>query len=818
MLRVYDQTDENSETVVIEDMFGANLTITTDLSLVQELSARFQGLGLHAIRFPGGSVTEWHFDISDIAGGSHDRTEGSFEGARVELIPFSKFLNFAATIEKSVTLVIPTINGFSQSASEALLSGDFGNRLVTETYLENVADFVAMAVLTSQQKGVTIDAFEIGNELMASGRMTASEYGQLAAAVAVVVERTLDSLSIARPAQADIVVQTLSAAGIYSPNGTTTLYVDESTGFIYEPHEIDGPNVPEVSQLTEISIPSQGTARQQNIAIISAFEQDHVIIHNANGQKMAFDTANAVDAIDGVTEHYFLDGGFDAVDSDENYGFNQLELWRQSLPMRGASLPELDFYITEWNVRRNGDVDEANNRGLQQAATNVAMFYEMVTHDVTTAYFWPSIFDQSSSVTLIHQNRELLTIAGEAFSQLPNTLGMSPFLGFREKGIVDIHGFQNETKAFIILSERSGTENRMQLDLSDVLKSANYRVSWIELWDGGAGGQDESVEPVKSTTELVDHVSPQELESFLVTLQSWSILYMSIEVISTGGAGRVEAAEADAARRIVTGSDAHDNLHGGLGDDTMRGLDGDDLLNGGGGDDHIGGGFGDDTISGGDGDDLMGAGFGDDSVSGGFGHDVVAGGAGNDTLDGGDGNDSMSGSYGHDFITAGNGADDIGGGTGRDTIDAGAGRDRVGGGEGDDSISGGAGNDFLAGGGREDVIDGGIGNDTINGGAGNDVMTGGAGADQFVFSAFFDGEADVITDFEDGIDRFFIRIINPDSGEENLSNGNNGLAGFLAALGVVDTAAGAQLNVNGNTILVEGIVAPDLTVDDFQFL
>lgn len=268
----------------------------------------------------------------------------------------------------------------------------------------------------------------------------------------------------------------------------------------------------------------------------------------------------------------------------------------------------------------------------------------------------------------------------------------------------------------------------------------------------------------------------------------------------------------------IAGGDGDDSIEAGGGNDNISASDGNDFVDGGPGNDSIGGGLGNDTIFGGDGDDVMGAGFGDDSVSGGLGNDVVAGGAGNDTLDGGDGNDSMSGSFGNDLIDAGSGADDIGGGTGRDTIDAGTGNDRVGGGEGDDSILGGDGNDFLAGGGRNDTIDGGTGNDTINAGAGNDVMTGGAGADQFVFSAFFDGEADVITDFEDGIDRFFIRLVNPDTGETNITNGNAGLQGFVAALNITDTATGAQLNVNGNTILVEGIASANLTVDDFQFL
>nr|WP_296430627.1 calcium-binding protein [Roseovarius sp. BRH_c41] len=268
----------------------------------------------------------------------------------------------------------------------------------------------------------------------------------------------------------------------------------------------------------------------------------------------------------------------------------------------------------------------------------------------------------------------------------------------------------------------------------------------------------------------------------------------------------------------VFGEAGNDTLSGGDGNDSIAGADGDDVVNGGAGNDNIGGGFGNDTINGGDGDDIMGAGFGDDSVVGAAGNDVVAGGAGNDTLSGGSGDDSMSGSFGNDLINAGGGADDIGGGAGQDTIDAGAGNDRVGAGEGDDSVFGGDGNDFLAGGGRNDTIDGGAGNDTINAGAGNDVITGGTGADQFVFASFFEGEADVVTDFEDGIDSFFIRRFDPDTGIENITNGGNGLAGFVAAMNIIDTAAGAQMTVNGNTILVEGITAAQLTVDDFQFL
>ncbi|MGK8236160.1 Calx-beta domain-containing protein [Roseovarius sp. MS2] len=268
----------------------------------------------------------------------------------------------------------------------------------------------------------------------------------------------------------------------------------------------------------------------------------------------------------------------------------------------------------------------------------------------------------------------------------------------------------------------------------------------------------------------------------------------------------------------IAGGDGDDSIEAGGGNDNVSASEGNDFVDAGAGDDSVGGGVDNDTLIGGVGNDVMGGGFGDDFMSGGAGNDVVAGGAGDDTLEGGEGNDSMSGSFGNDLIFGNGGADDIGGGTGRDTIDAGAGNDSVGGGEGDDSISGGDGNDFLAGGGRNDIIDGGAGNDTINAGAGNDTITGGTGADQFVFSSFFDGEADIITDFEDGLDSFFIRRVDPDTGETNITNGGNGLAGFVAAMNIVDVEGGAQMTVNGNTILVEGITAAQLAVEDFQFL
>ncbi|MDU8914101.1 calcium-binding protein, partial [Aestuariicoccus sp. MJ-SS9] len=282
------------------------------------------------------------------------------------------------------------------------------------------------------------------------------------------------------------------------------------------------------------------------------------------------------------------------------------------------------------------------------------------------------------------------------------------------------------------------------------------------------------------------------------------------------------------ADQTLIGTDDADDLTGNEGDDNIFGLGGDDTLDGAGGNDNIGAGPGDDLLRGSAGDDLMGGGTGnddmdgdagndfmgggqdDDTVDGGIGNDVVNGGPGNDLLIGGDGNDTMGGSFGSDTIQGNAGNDDLGGGSGQDSISAGAGDDSVGGGEANDVITGGGGNDFLAGGGRDDDIDGGLGNDTINGGDGDDTMTGGEGADVFVWNFFKDGDADVITDFEDGVDSF--RMV----GVENAPG--SGLAGKVAALNITDTAGGALIDYQGHTVLIQGIAAADLTTEDFTFL
>lgn len=215
---------------------------------------------------------------------------------------------------------------------------------------------------------------------------------------------------------------------------------------------------------------------------------------------------------------------------------------------------------------------------------------------------------------------------------------------------------------------------------------------------------------------------------------------------------------------VVQGGNGYDDIDGGIGNDILLGNDSDDWLRGGDGNDILLGGTGNDLIEGEDGDDELNGGDGDDQV---YGY------SGNDTLFGGDGNDEIIGDFNHEV-----GNDVIDGGSGDDLIYTGAGLDLVHGGSGDDDIriTGGTsvfaqvfgddGNDAIRiGTGNYFVIgtveaDGGVGNDWISfDGAGQAIMNGGSGADEFVMhenGSKTIAAADVIADFEDGIDKLSI--------------------------------------------------------------
>jgi Ca2+-binding RTX toxin-like protein len=155
-----------------------------------------------------------------------------------------------------------------------------------------------------------------------------------------------------------------------------------------------------------------------------------------------------------------------------------------------------------------------------------------------------------------------------------------------------------------------------------------------------------------------------------------------------------------------------------------------------------------------------------------------------------EGNDTITGANGNDLVFAGSGADSISGGSGQD------------------HLYGESGNDTILGGDGADYIKGGSGADQINGGRGSDRMAGGTGADVFTF--FPDGGptrdfptfgADVITDFQVGVDKIDVRLLAGQSSILTLT-----ADGWLYEVAPTSTSG---------SILFQGLTTPGLTLSDF---
>ncbi|QRE73869.1 calcium-binding protein [Methylobacterium aquaticum] len=221
----------------------------------------------------------------------------------------------------------------------------------------------------------------------------------------------------------------------------------------------------------------------------------------------------------------------------------------------------------------------------------------------------------------------------------------------------------------------------------------------------------------------------------------------------------------------------------------------------------------------------------DDTIDGALGNDVLIGKGGNDTflVEGGQGPDHYDGGTGNDRILITNvpwyynfiwleiasmesvelidnqsslaayivtnnylnlngtelrGINDIRGMAGTQYIKGSRQNDIIKGLDGDDFLEGYAGNDTLYG-------DGGA--DEIVGGRGNDALYGGAGADEFVFNT--EHGADIIYDFEDGIDKILLP----------------------AELGYSFAASGNSTLITAGTtsVLLSGVSASLISADDF---
>jgi alpha-L-arabinofuranosidase len=167
-----------------EGLFGGNLLASRGILMGPgSYDEAINGLGVTGLRYPGGSLTEEYFDITN-----PDATTATsnITGETTDFIPISEFLSYANANGQEVTIVVPTYSQFGEPDEN-------GNRL-SNVNEANLREFVH-DVVTGVYGEAPIIAIEIGNEYWGSGLMNAVEYGRLSSEMALVIDDELQAVT-----------------------------------------------------------------------------------------------------------------------------------------------------------------------------------------------------------------------------------------------------------------------------------------------------------------------------------------------------------------------------------------------------------------------------------------------------------------------------------------------------------------------------------------------------------------------------------------------------------------------------------------------
>jgi Ca2+-binding RTX toxin-like protein len=296
-------------------------------------------------------------------------------------------------------------------------------------------------------------------------------------------------------------------------------------------------------------------------------------------------------------------------------------------------------------------------------------------------------------------------------------------------------------------------------------------------------------------------------------------LTAEVENLTLSGSGNI-GGTGNSANNVLTGNNGGNTLNGVAGHDKMVGGDGNDTYVVDSGGDVV-------QEKSGEGTDLVQASAtftlsanvenltltGSSAINGtgNSGANVLTGNGANNVLTGLGGNDTLDGRGGHDKMVGGRGNDAYVVDSSGDVV-----QERAGGGT--DTVQSSAtfalsanvenltltGSSSINGTGNTlgNVLTGNGGKNKLDGGAGNDKLTGGGSADTFVFH---DGDgSDVVTDFDDGADKFDLR----------------GVAGVddRGDLHLTDTGADVLVDYGSGSFVVEGVSGTSvLDAGDFIF-
>ena len=446
-------------TEATQGLFGANV-LATRSSLVQggDYDRLIEELGVGSFRYPGGSLTERYFDITDPnASVVSDRDTGELR----DFIPLNEALAYAGEEGLSVTIVIPTRNLLSD-ATDA--NGDRFAAIDEDALRGFVRD-----VVTGVHGTAEIEAFELGNEYWGSGQMSSVEYGRLASEMAVIVNDELSLLN----SDAEIIVQ----------SGTNFDFARLSDDY--------GADMTSAEILADLNATYDLNLGEDSLYSSGAINWTHV----ANEMILSeFDTEAERAAVDQVAVHVYSRG---QVNEGQRTFFlnNTDETW-------GDVIPDAQIAVTEWNTAGNTDsLDRTSDYGLFQSHEMINIMEEFMRYDVEQAHVWPLIQNTPNTLS-VDDGQADLTPGGAMFNMMQEALpgkvalDLTPESGadteVQEDGI-SLHGFwePDELLFYIAATAEEGADT--EVDFSGLISDAGrVEISVLGVADGAPIGSNSS--------------------------------------------------------------------------------------------------------------------------------------------------------------------------------------------------------------------------------------------------------------------------------------------------------------------------------------
>ncbi|TNJ38830.1 hypothetical protein [Phaeobacter sp. B1627] len=488
-----------------QDQFGGNFLFHRDTigdegsyeELVHEL-------GIEAVRFPGGSITEEHFDISNPNRAS---TVDQSTGQELSLIPLDNWLSIAGELNLASTIVVPTRGLLSEEADSN------GDRYV-EFDRNELYQFVSDVVQGVHGAG-EIAAFEIGNEYWGAGQMSSVEYGRLSSEMSTVIDEAL-----------------MDSQNLGFDTGNIDIVVQAGTNFDFARLEDSYSDLDSVdSILSELS--DDFGIDFENGYTFNNGEIDWTRVNN----ELIMNEFNQVEigSIDGVAAHVYTRGEANPDMRDFSTSMIQ-DTWMERNE-------DLETYVTEWNLRSTSSLDDESDYGLRQAHEMLEIVEQFPEHGVGAAHAWPILQNTRNALSSGFEHEEL-SVGGEMFRLMEESLpGNRPIdlVGSSNEETelstpnVDVHAFGQPDELVLFLSSKSLEVTSSDFDLSGLISGGeNISVTFLGVQEGSAPGDRFAIPDVQEApaseianeifTEGVLHADLDALEVMRVVVSqpTWS--------------------------------------------------------------------------------------------------------------------------------------------------------------------------------------------------------------------------------------------------------------------------------------------------------